>query len=405
MKKICSCLLAVAILLLTVAATVLPAAAEDESGSYIPEDVIYEENGFGYSILEDGTATILSFPDGNKNIVLPDTLGGHTVTEIAGWPYTHFISSDTISVSLPSSIRALSNDIFYYADQLTEIILRPGNTSFAVDENGVLFNRDKTELIYYPAGKADTQYSVPEGTRKIADGAFTECLHLKEISLPASLETFGVLCFSYCHRLESISVAKDNPFYSSTDGVLFNKTKTILYAYPCRNPRTAYYIPDTVTELADGAFSFCALWKGFVEDDLERLNCTLTALYVPAGVKAFSENFMPFRYNVCDFLSGHEFPIETLTVYLENGSPLQDYCTEHGISYARWDGKRPMTPDTTSPAETNPSTSSADTANTHTDNAAVDIPKTAGDVNAVLAGATAMLAFSAGVALCKKKFR
>lgn len=404
MKKICSCLLALALVLLTVTSAALPAAAEG-GGGYIPDDVVfYEENGFQYVLLQDDTAMVTAFLTDNAHLVIPDTLGGHTVTEIAGWDFYDnpaYISSDTVSISLPRGIRALGGESFAYADRLSEIIVHPDNTSFAVDESGVLFNQDKTEMVYYPTGKTNTKYSIPEGTKKIADCAFSEPLNLKEISLPASLESFDSWYFSYCHHLESISVSKDNPYYSSADGVLFNKAKTVLYVYPCQNPRTTYYVPNTVTELANGAFSFTT-------QSNKELHCTLTALYIPNSVRTVHGN--PFLYWTAMGIIGSPDPIETLTVYLENGSPIQAYCMENGIACAQWDGKAPINSDETKPTGTYPTVpteeSTKDTANNTTASAettVVDIPKTAGGVNSAVVGAVTMLAFSAVVVLRRKK--
>lgn len=405
MKKIYSCLLALALVLLTVTSVALPAAAEGGGGGYIPEDVVfYEENGFQYVLLQDGTAMITAFLTNDAHIVIPDTLGGRTVTEIAGWDFYDnpaYVSSNTVSVSLPRGIRALGGESFAYANRLSEIIVHPDNTLFTTDENGVLFNQDKTELVCYPAGKTNTKYIIPEGTRKIADCAFLEALNLKDISLPASLESFNPWYFSYCHHLESISVSKDNPFYSSADGVLFNKAKTVLYVYPCQNPRTTYYVPNTVTELAHGAFSFSTCSN-------KNIHCTLTSVYIPNSVQTVRGD--PFLYWTAMGIMGYPDPIETLTVYLENGSPLQTYCTENGIACAQWDGKVPTNPDETKPAETDPTVppeeATKDTASnttTSAENTAIDIPKTAGNVNSAVAGAVTMLAFSAVVFLRRKK--
>lgn len=142
MKKVYSCLLALTIVLLSAATLVLPAVAD------VPSYVAGIENGFGYGILEDGTAIVLDFPYDKENIVIPDTLGGHTVTEIADDAYHNapaFLPSNIVSLSVPASLRAFGNSVFYYAGSLREIILRPGNTAFTLDENGVLFNKGKTE--------------------------------------------------------------------------------------------------------------------------------------------------------------------------------------------------------------------------------------------------------------------
>lgn len=411
MKKFCSCVLALTITLLSVAAMLLPASAEGGGWGVIPDDVVlYEENGFEYTLLSDDTAMITNFPE-ETHIVIPDTLGGHTVTEIAGWDFYDcpaLVSSETVSMSLPGSLRALGGETFYDAYALTEFIVRPGNTAFSVDANGVLFSYDKTELICYPAAMINAEYSVPEGTRKISNEAFnSDPLNLKHISLPASLESFNAFMFSYCHQLESITVSKNNPFYSAADGVLFNKEKTVLYVYPCQSPRTTYYIPNTVTELAHGAFSYSSHGNRHPNRDMP---CTLTAVYIPNSVQSIDGS--PFILFTQMGMIGYIDPIEPLTVYCETGSPLQAYCAENGIACAQWDGKAPTRPEETKPEDANPTAPSDNTVastkpdgdNPTADKTAVDIPKTAGSVHPAAAGAVTMLAFSAAVFLRRKKY-
>ncbi|MEG1869204.1 MAG: leucine-rich repeat domain-containing protein, partial [Clostridiales bacterium] len=72
-----------------------------------------------------------------------------------------------------------------------------------------------------------------------------------------SVTTIGDLAFSYCGALTSIDVEADNPNYTSADGVLFDKAKTLLIQYPKGNTRTKYDIPKGVTIIKDSAFNMC----------------------------------------------------------------------------------------------------------------------------------------------------
>lgn len=54
--------------------------------------------------------------------------------------------------------------------------------------------------------------------------------------------------------LESVTVAADNDFLSSENGVIFNKDKTVLRWYPCGKPGTSYIVPSDVTTLKDSSF-------------------------------------------------------------------------------------------------------------------------------------------------------
>ena len=70
------------------------------------------------------------------------------------------------------------------------------------------------------------------------------------------MTNIGNYAFSGCDRLTNIDVSENNKSYTSVDGVLFNKNKTILIRYPV-DKYTNYTIPDGVTSIGVGAFSGC----------------------------------------------------------------------------------------------------------------------------------------------------
>lgn len=60
----------------------------------------------------------------------------------------------------------------------------------------------------------------------------------------------------YHNNLGKFTVEKNNPGFTTVDGVLFNKDKTKLIAYPLNKTDKAYKVPGSVTEIADGAFAY-----------------------------------------------------------------------------------------------------------------------------------------------------
>ena len=94
--------------------------------------------------------------------------------------------------------------------------------------------------------------------------AFNRCETLTHVTIPATIQEirhyFGYeACknpFSGCTNLKSIEVDEDNEWMCSIDGVLFNKEKTWLYAYPAGAERTSYHILDGVTTIGGDAFAY-----------------------------------------------------------------------------------------------------------------------------------------------------
>lgn len=88
---------------------------------------------------------------------------------------------------------------------------------------------------------------------EIAESAFAKCTRLQKIFIPESVTVIGQDAFSL--GIAEIEVSEKNPVFSSADGVLFDKTQSVLIEYPDCHPRREYIIPDTVTEIAPSAFS------------------------------------------------------------------------------------------------------------------------------------------------------
>ncbi|WP_400239719.1 leucine-rich repeat domain-containing protein, partial [Methanomethylophilus alvi] len=128
-----------------------------------------------------------------------------------------------------------------------------GNTAY-VSENGVLFNKSKTSLIQYPAGKTDSAYTIPDSVTSIEDSAFSGCTSLTSVTIPDSVTSIGYDAFFGCTSLTAINVAEGNTTYVSENGVLFNKSKTSLIQYPAGKTDSAYTIPDSVTSIGYYAF-------------------------------------------------------------------------------------------------------------------------------------------------------
>jgi len=75
------------------------------------------------------------------------------------------------SITIPSGVTEIGSGAFAYCTGLESINAAAGNGTYS-SVNGVLFNKDKTELITYPAGKTDAAYAIPSGVITIEESAF-----------------------------------------------------------------------------------------------------------------------------------------------------------------------------------------------------------------------------------------
>jgi hypothetical protein len=100
---------------------------------------------------------------------------------------------------------------------------------------------------------------IPEGVTSIANDAFFVASGPTSVAIPASVTSIGVTAFSGMGLLASFTVAEANPNFSSLDGVLFNKTKTVLVQTPGGLPATTYSVPASVTTIGSDAFQLTNL--------------------------------------------------------------------------------------------------------------------------------------------------
>ena len=121
---------------------------------------------FEYEVNPDGkSVTITKCNDALTSVVIPSQIDGYPVTNVSRFAFT-------------------------YCNNLESITADEGNSYFS-SKDGVLFNKDKTELIKYPAASSTTSYAVPLSVKDISDEAFYNCDNLESITLPFGVKTIG----------------------------------------------------------------------------------------------------------------------------------------------------------------------------------------------------------------------
>ena len=95
---------------------------------------------------------------------------------------------------------------------------------------------------------------IEEGVLTIDERRLIRLDNLETVELPSTLTEIGDYNFNDCPKLKSIDVSKQNPYYTSEKGILYNKDKTILIKYPTDKAETEYSFPDRLTQVYGGAF-------------------------------------------------------------------------------------------------------------------------------------------------------
>ncbi len=157
------------------------------------------------------------------------------------------------SINIPSTVTHIGECAFVSCLNLVNIEVEEANQHYS-SENGILFDREKTTLISYPAAKTDTIYTIPNSVKTIEAYAFGWNSSLTTIAIQDNVENvYGA--FNTCRSLTDITVDNDNIYFVSENGVLFNKAKTKLVAYPAGKTGTTYTIPNRVTTIGSYAFA------------------------------------------------------------------------------------------------------------------------------------------------------
>ena len=144
---------------------------------------------------------------------------------------------------------------------------------------------------------------IPDSVTHISGFAFAVCTGLTSIDIPAGVTTITPGSFIYCTRLTDINVDENNPCYSSIDGVLFNKEKTVTILYPA-GKMGEYTIPDIVKEIGYSAFFGCT---------------GLTSITIPSSVTSIGD----LVFDGCP----------NLTIHGKKGSYAEEYANKENIPF------------------------------------------------------------------------
>ncbi|MGP8200558.1 MAG: leucine-rich repeat domain-containing protein [Limisphaerales bacterium] len=228
-----------------------------------------------YTTNADNTLTITGYTGPGGDVIIPVSINNLTVTSIGDGQDYVFAETGVTSVTIPNSMTSIGDYAFAYAS-LTNLMIPSSVTNIgegafasetsltAIDVDaqnafyrsvdGVLFDTGQSTLLQYPSGLSGS-YTIPDSVTSIGDLAFGYS-GLTSVTIPGSVTNIGDQAFAFCASLTAITVDTNNSYYSSVDGVLFDKSQTTLIQFPS-TASGVYAIPGGVTSISDGAFSDC----------------------------------------------------------------------------------------------------------------------------------------------------
>ena len=308
-KKIISLLLSILMIITSVPLMAVNSFAADEitSGDY------------KYTVLDDGTAKITKYTGSATELTIPSEIDGYSVTSIGSWAFSRCTSLESITIS--KSVTSIETNAFSGCTSLTSIMISDGVTSIGnyafsgcsslteinvsgenadySSVNGLVFNKDKTEIICYPQGKKDLSYSIPDSVTEIGesafygcgltsitmsksvtsigDHAFFGCTSLASITIPDSVRYLGNAAFEFCCKLESVTLGSGIAYIgnsafchcTSLESITIPKSVTSIgdQAFFGCTSLTSITIPDSVTSIGSWAFSRCTSLANIIIPD------------------------------------------------------------------------------------------------------------------------------------------
>ncbi len=163
-------------------------------------------SSFSSILIDDGVTSIGDYAffycDGFKSIAIPNS-----VTCIGDNAFEY--CNNLTSITIPSSVTSIGDDAFYNCGSLVNINVDSNNMFYSSDNEGVLFNKDKTILIKYPQGNTRKSYIIPNSVTNIGDDSFFCSNNLTSVTILDSVTTIGMNAFCDCESLKNVTIGNN----------------------------------------------------------------------------------------------------------------------------------------------------------------------------------------------------
>ena len=250
MNKSTRKILSFMLLLLTISASWTGAKAEyweaKEGDHAIVNGIHFLINGFGTATVTNTQYLGEGYGYYTNTVQIPSTITveGETYT-VTGIQEKAFYSCPELkNVQIPSTVSTIGAQAFGESPLLSKIIVDPTNQNFYADNNGILFNKTQTELIFCPKTVSGA-YTVPEDVQKIHAFAFNNCKQITSVVLPNGLKRIEDGAFWGCSNMTSANIPSGLTYLGSD---AFRNASSL---------SSSIVLPSTLSEIGSSAFKRC----------------------------------------------------------------------------------------------------------------------------------------------------
>ena len=286
--------------------------AEELRAAELKED----EKNYVYKEYQSGTLHIVGYKGKLEDLVIPEKYSNKVITGIDPMAFSGCsqIKSVTISKNIQSislNNKSCNMNPFYDCIYMKNIYVDEGNRYFA-SVDGVLYNKSKTELLFYPSYKSNSSYTILDSVTKIEVGAFQRNGIVTEVILPKNIKTISKEAFLECTSLQKIEIPSGITEISES---LFSGCKSL-------NDIT---LPNTIKEIKSNAFYKCSgLRKITLPESVETLNFLAFGDCTMLNTCTIENSNMKFKssYDKNESI----FPNTQVTLRAKKGSTTEAYA-------------------------------------------------------------------------------
>ena len=286
--------------------------AEELRAAELKED----EKNYVYKEYQNDTLHIVGYKGKLEDLVIPEKYSNKVITGIDPMAFSGCsqIRSVTISKNIQSislNNRSCNMNPFYDCIYMKNIYVDEDNRYFT-SVDGVLYNKSKTELLFYPSYKSNSSYTILDSVTKIEVGAFQRNGIVTEVILPKNIKTISKEAFLECTSLQKIEIPSGITEISES---LFSGCKSL-------NDIT---LPNTIKEIKSNAFYKCSgLRKITLPESVETLNFLAFGDCTMLNTCTIENSNMKFKssYDKNESI----FPNTQVTLRAKKGSTTEAYA-------------------------------------------------------------------------------